>query len=265
MKLAFLGAGKMATAIAGGLIDNKILSPADMIAMDVSREARQAFTARTGIACVEDPVEMMPRADAVFIAVKPQFAEAATKPIASFCARKLIISIAAGLPIAKLATWFGTDRIVRVMPNTPAMVGCGATVFSCGAGVSDHDKAFVTTTFSAVGIVMELPESKQDAVTALSGSGPAYMFETLRSLTLGAAAIGLPPEESLTLAVQTMAGAAEMVKRGMGTLEELRIAVTTPGGTTAAGLKVMADAGFEHLFPAVLKAARDRSIELGKS
>ncbi len=265
MKLAFVGAGKMATAIAAGLIDNHVWSGQDILASDINETAREAFEKATGVVCAASTERIMPEADIVLLAVKPQVAAEVVAAIAPACAGKLVVSIAAGLKLETLAGWFGTRRVVRVMPNTPAMVGKGAAVFACGDGVSETDRDQVSKIFGAVGIVYEMGEDKIDAVTALSGSGPAYVFETIQALVEAAVAIGLPAEVSLELAAQTVAGAAEMVQRKLGTPDDLRVAVTSPGGTTAAGLAVMAGADYRGLFKNVLTAARDRSVELGNS
>jgi pyrroline-5-carboxylate reductase len=254
----------MATAIARGLVDNGVFTTAELAAVDVSAAARAAFTAATGVACGDDAAAAIEPADAVLLAVKPQVAAAAVAPVAGLCGGKLVISICAGLPVAKLAGWFSHERIIRVMPNTPVTVGRGAAVFYCGAGASAADRALAEQIFGAVGIVLEMDEAQLDGVTALSGSGPAYVFEMIQALIDGAVAIGLPPDAAFALTVQTVAGAAEMVQRGLGTPDELRVAVTSPGGTTAAGLAVLSAAGFRDLIAIVLRAARDRSVELGR-
>ncbi len=264
MRIAFIGAGKMATAIASGLTNNDVLSAADMAAADVSPAARDAFTAATGVSCVADATEILGVADVVLLAVKPQVAEQAVQPIADLCADKLIISICAGLPLSKLCDWFGTDRVVRVMPNTPLTVGKGASVTACAPGVDAADREFAATVFGAPGIVHEMPEGLMDAVTALSGSGPAYVFEMIQALVDAAVDVGLPADVALELTTQTVAGAAEMVRRGLGTPDELRVAVTSPGGTTQAGLAVLEKSDFRGLISSVVHAARDRSVELGK-
>lgn len=263
MNIAFLGAGKMATAIAKGLVFRGIIPASAMSAADISAEVCRIFTENTGVDCLTDPEAALAPADAVVLAVKPQQAQQAIKPVAGLCGDKLVISIAAGLTLARLSEWFGHRRIIRVMPNTPATVGFGAAVYSCDTQVSPADRTLVERMFSAVGIVIAMPEDRQDAATALSGSGPAYMFEMIRALVSGAEALGLEAGDALQLAVQTMAGAAEMLRQGIGTPEQLRKDVTSPGGTTAAGLAVLADADFEGLMAEVLTAARDRSLELG--
>jgi pyrroline-5-carboxylate reductase len=264
VKLAFVGGGKMATAIARGLVQKQVWSAADIVAADVVSTARAAFTAATGVPCAESAIGLLSGADVVVLAVKPQVAAAAVKPLAAECAGKLVVSICAGLPLAKLGAWFGTDRVVRVMPNTPLMVGKGASVFACADGVKDVDRETVKRIFGTLGIVYELPESSMDAVTALSGSGPAYVFEMIQGLVDAAVGQGIPPDVALALTAQTVAGAAEMVQQRLGTPDELRTAVTSPGGTTAAGLAVFAKANYRGLLQDVLRAARDRSAELGK-
>ena len=264
MKLAFIGGGKMATAIARGLVQKQVWPATEMAAADVVPAARAAFTAATGVPCAESASGLLCGADVVILAVKPQAAEAAVRPLATECAGKLIVSICAGLPLQKLGSWFGTDRVVRVMPNTPLMVGKGASVFACAAGVQEADRETVTRIFGTLGIVYELPESSMDAVTALSGSGPAYVFEMIQGLVDAAVGQGIPADVALALTAQTVAGAAEMVQQRLGTPDELRTAVTSPGGTTAAGLAVFAKTNYRGLLQDVLRAARDRSAELGK-
>jgi len=200
----------------------------------------------------------------VLLAVKPQAAEDAVVPLAGACAGKLVISICAGLPLARLAGWFASQRVIRVMPNTPLVVGQGATVFTCGTDVTRGDRAVAQRIFGALGVALELPEEMMDAVTALSGSGPAYVFEMIQGLVEAGVEAGLPADVALVLTVQTVAGAAEMVRRGLGAPDELRAAVTSKGGTTAAGLAVFARADYRRLLKEVVRAARERSAELGR-
>ena len=264
MKLFFLGAGKMATAIAKGLLDNRILPATAIAAVDVAPAARQAFTAATGVVCAENVPKALQEADVLLVAVKPQVAETALRPLAEFCSGKLIISICAGLPLARLSAWTASDRLVRVMPNTPLTVGQGASIFTCTGDVSTSDREVVRTIFGTLGLVQELPEQHMDAVTAVSGSGPAYVFEMAQALIDAGIGVGLPPEVARDLVYQTLAGAAEMLRRRLGSPDELRQAVTSPGGTTAAGQAVMDQARFRQLMANVVKAARDRAVELGR-
>ncbi len=265
MKLAFLGAGKMATAIAAGIVRKGILPAGDLCACDVSPEARAQFTARTGVACTDLDPAIYADADAILLAVKPQKAAEALAMLPKLKPDCLVVSIMAGVTLTRLAGWLGTEKLIRTMPNTPLMVGSGATGFACGAAATAEDAAFVRQVFGALGFVGEVPEESLNAVTALSGSGPAYVFEMIQALADAGVAVGLPADLALGLTVQTVAGAAEMLRQGLGTPDELRIAVTSPGGTTAAGLAVMADGEFRELMRRVVLAARDRGIELGKN
>ncbi len=265
MKIAFLGAGKMATAIVQGLVNNGVWPAADIMAADPATAARTAFTTATGVPCEETALDIVKAADILVIAVKPQVLAEAIRPLRDSCDGKLVVSIAAGIRLSHLAEWCGHRRLVRVMPNTPMMVGRGAAVFCPDTGVTPADKQLVERIFASVGIVVELPEENMDAVTALSGSGPAYIFETIQALVNGAVELGIPAETALALTTQTVAGAAEMVARKMGTPDQLRDAVTSPGGTTAAGLRVFQQAGYRKLIKAVLAAARRRSQELGQA
>lgn len=264
-KLGFLGAGKMATALARGLIAQGVYTAGELLAVDVKEAARAQFTASTGVACVADPGELVRQSPVLLLAVKPQDTAALLSGFHGQLGEKLLISIAAGLAIARLSTWTGSARVVRVMPNTPAMVNLGASVFACGAAVTPADRALTQRLFSSVGIAMELPEDALDAVTGVSGSGPAYVFEFTQGLIDAAVAAGLPPAVAKALVIQTLAGAAEMLRQDLGTPDDLRNAVTSPGGTTAAGLKVLADAGFRPLLTQVVARATARSRELGQA
>ncbi len=264
MQLSFIGAGKMATAVACGLIRQKMFSPSQLRGSDISVAACAAFTELTGSECLNDNAAAVVGADTVILAVKPQDAGKALEALAGTFGGKLLISIAAGLTLAKLQTWTGSDRIIRVMPNTPAMVNLGASVYSCAPGVTQADRELAAKIFNAIGISFEMPEEKLDAVTALSGSGPAFLFAYIEGMIDGAELLGLEPEPALELAVQTIAGAAEMLKRRLGTPAELRQAVTSKGGTTAAGLASFEADDFHGAIVRCLEAAARRSRELGR-
>jgi pyrroline-5-carboxylate reductase len=264
MRLAFLGAGKMATAIAKGLVQAGIVGAEDMTACDVSVEARTAFTAATGVCCAEAPGLAFTEADCVLLAVKPQKAEEAARSLPRLREDVLVVSIAAGVPLSRLSSWFTADRVIRVMPNTPLLVGRGATVYARAGGVGDADAAVCERIFGGLGLVREVPECWINAVTALSGSGPAYIFEMVQALVDAGVEVGLPADLALELTVQTVAGAAEMLQQRQGSPEELRRAVTSPGGTTAAGLAVLEAGGFRPLVLRTVKAGCARADELGR-
>ncbi len=264
MNILFIGAGKMATALAGGLVKNKVYPFDSIAACDISEPARENFSAATGLPCQETAEQLVDKAEVIILAVKPQGAEAAVKALPPHKEDVIVISICAGINIQKLRSWFGSGRIVRVMPNTPLMVGKGASCYALGSGADEAAAKAVDKIFSTLGQAWRVSEDWLDAVTAISGSGPAYMFEFVEALRLAGEKLGLPSELALALAVQTMAGAAEMLQQELGTPEELRNAVTSPGGTTAAALAVLTQANFRQTVEDLTLAARDRSRELGQ-
>lgn len=265
MNLLFIGAGKMATALAAGMVGKQLFPDDNLAAVDVSAEARKQFAARTGLPCHEEAKpELLASADVILLAVKPQVAEAVVRALPPRKEKTLVISICAGVSIERLRQWLGSNRIVRVMPNTPLMVGKGASCYALSEEADEFADKLVSKILGALGKAWRVNEEQLDAVTALSGSGPAYFFEFIAALREGGKALGLPAEMAEELAVATMAGSVEMLQRNMGTPEELRIAVTSPGGTTAAALDVMGNCGFRKMVADLLEAARNRSVELGK-
>ncbi len=262
-KLGIIGAGKMATAITQGIIAKKLYPPNELIAADISASIRQHYTAQTQVECIDDNRMLLNIAETIMLAVKPQQAREVLFTLLPDLSHKLLISIAAGISLAKLKDWTHSPRLIRVMPNTPATVGLGATVFAAAQGATADDRQMVQQIFGAVGICKEMHEEALDAVTGLSGSGPAYVFEFIQALVDGGVKMGLPAEDALDLVVQTVAGAAEMLRQKQGTPDELRIAVTSPGGTTAAGLSVLNEADFRDLMSRVVEKATTRSRELG--
>lgn len=263
-KLLFIGAGKMGSAIAGGIVRAGLFPAAEMAAFDVSSKAAADFTANTGVRCGSDVQTELSQAENVLIAVKPQYLESAIAPLKGKFGGKLIISIVAGVPIAALSALTGSDRIVRVMPNTPALVGKGAAAYAGGPGVSAEDTAFAAGIFDAAGIGVQVPEKLLDAVTGLSGSGPAYVFEFIQALADGGVAEGLPRDTALRLAAQTVLGSAAMVLESGLHPAVLKDQVTSPGGTTSRGLEKLAEKGFSGTVMQAVRAAAQRSAELGK-
>ncbi len=262
-KIFFIGAGKMATAIAGGMVSTGALSAAELAAFDVSSEAAAKFTAETGISCVDDPGKLVDF-DAVLIAVKPQMLASALTPLAGKFAGKLVISIVAGVTLAKLGEFCADARLIRVMPNTPALVGAGAACYAPDPTATAADRALVEKILSSVGIALQVKEHDLDAVTALSGSGPAYVFEFIRALADGGVAEGLTRDVAHQLAVQTVLGSALMALKTKQHPAVLRDMVTSPGGTTIRALEVLADGAFDSTVIQSVRAAAERSRELGK-
>ena len=263
MKLCFIGAGKMATAIARGLVINGVYESEEICASDIFEQARIQFSDVTGCSAIEDNKIAVSSADTIILAVKPQNAEAVLSKLEGLLDDKLIISIAAGLKISKLQAWTGSERVIRVMPNTPSMVNKGASVYSPSSEATENDKAIADKIFNTIGIAYEMDESKLDAVTALSGSGPAFVFAYVEAMVAAAEKLDLEPYEAQKLLVQTIAGAAKMLEEEIGSPAELREAVTSKGGTTHAGLESLRQNNFDQVLYDCLKAAHDRSIELG--
>ncbi|MEZ5940937.1 MAG: pyrroline-5-carboxylate reductase [Planctomycetaceae bacterium] len=264
-RIGFLGAGKMATAFAMGLSSSGYVQTADMFASDVSEQARAAFQEKTGVTTVSDNAQLLAQADIIFVAIKPQVAHDVLIDLReSVEERHLFISIMAGVPLSRLQTLIGLHtRIVRVMPNTPVLVDAGAAAYSLGSEATPEDGATVRHMLETVGMALEVPESQLDVVTGLSGSGPAYVFQMIEALSDGAVRMGLPREAATRLAAQTLLGAAKMVLAGNHHPGALKDMVTSPGGTTIAGLHEMERAGIRAGLMNAVEAATLRSIELG--
>ena len=260
--ILFIGAGKMASAITGGMVENGF-STDNIAAYDVNQAAVKNFTATTGVtADTEHPEQMVARADIIIIAVKPQIIKSALTVLP--LNDKTIISIAAGVTLAALAEITGSSKIIRVMPNTPALVGQGISAWCASDAVNEKETNAVELILDTVGKVCKVDEKMMDAVTGLSGSGPAYVFDFIQALADGGVKAGLPREIAMILAGQTVAGAAAMVIESSEHPAVLRDMVTSPGGTTAAALAVLERKAFKGIVSDAVNAAAERSAELGK-
>jgi len=262
-RIAVIGAGKMATAITVSLV-SKGVSPSSILAYDVSPAAAEKFTAATGCRAAASLAEALKDASTVLLAVKPQVAPSALKEAGAALRGKLLISIVAGLKLESLAALAATARIVRVMPNTPALVQQGMTCFTLSPKATAADRSCAERILSSFGIVREVPESLMDAVTGLSGSGPAFVMEFILGLAEGGVYCGLPRDLAVESAIQTVLGTAEMCKRDPQAISALRNAVITPNGTTARGIHVLDVAGFRGVVENCVIAAAERSAELGR-
>ncbi|GJP44418.1 hypothetical protein CLOM_g3826 [Closterium sp. NIES-68] len=267
VRLGFIGAGQMAEAVARGLSAAGVVEYADMAAADVSSDRLAVFQG-IGIDTKESAKEVAASSDVIFIAVKPFAVQPVLADLAASGAlteRHLIVSIAAGVPLGKMQQWVGEDvRIVRVMPNTPCLVGATAAAMSLGARATEEDGALVKAMFGAVGEVYEVEERLLDAVTGLSGSGPAYVFVAIEALADGGTAAGLPRKVALSLAAQTVYGAAKMVIDTQKHPGQLKDSVASPAGTTIAGLHELEKGGFRSLLMNAVIAAANRSKEMSK-
>lgn len=266
LTVGFLGAGKMATALAQGLVRAGLVNAAHLVASDVVPAAREAFQRDTGARAVADSAEVVRLASVVFLAVKP----AQVLPLLGqlqphFTAQHLVISIAAGLPLARLEAPLPPGvRVVRVMPNTPALVGAGAAAFALGSAATPADGELAQRLLAAVGLALEVKEPLLDAVTGVSGSGPAYAYVMIEALSDGGVAAGLPRDVATRLAAQTLLGAARMVlETGLhpGVLKDM---VTSPGGTTIAALHELEKAGVRGALMTAVRTAADKARQLGQ-
>jgi len=255
----------MATAIAGGLVRAKLFPASEIEAFDVSPKAAEAFRTATGgcAAQSEDCAGVIARGEAVLLAVKPQMLADALAPLRGKLTEKPVISIVAGVSIARLKELTGSVRIVRVMPNTPALVGCGAAAFAPSPECQAADAVLAERIFSAVGIAIQQPEANLNAVTALSGSGPAYVFEFIKALADGGVAEGLAHDVALKLAIRTVIGSALMAEKSGIPIGVLTDMVTSPGGTTSRALETLAEYKFKAGVWKAVRAAAERSRELG--
>ena len=268
MKLGFIGCGKMATALAQGTLKAGVCAPGDLTLSDAVPAAAEALARSTGGRAVASNAEVAQASDAVVLAVKPGDAigalQSAAKSGGAQEKQRLLLSIVAGLPLSKFEAAAGSNfRVIRVMPNTPALLLRGASAFARGANVTDEDAEIATRVFGSVGLAVEVKETLLDAVTGLSGSGPAYVYTIIEALADGGVLMGLPRDLSLRLAAQTVAGSAEMVLQSGQHPGALRDQVTSPGGTTIAGLEALERGGLRAAILAAVRAATERAHELG--
>lgn len=264
-KITFIGGGNMASSLIGGLIadgyDNRLITVSDP---DTDKLAQLA--ARFEVETATDNNPATEKADVVVLAVKPQALEGVARGIADSLARShpLVISIAAGVQVKALRSWLGGEAaLVRSMPNTPALIQSGATGLFAGPGVSEEQRDTAESILRAVGLTRWVDEEAQmDAVTAVSGSGPAYFFLVMEAIEAAAGEMGLDPESARLLTLQTALGAARMAMESSDSPATLRQRVTSPGGTTERALSILEEGKLRELFSQALKGAQTRSREL---
>jgi pyrroline-5-carboxylate reductase len=264
-QVAFIGAGKMASAMVRGLLARQLYPAAQIGCTCGSDPTGPALAKQTGITYAADPAQLLAGVDIVVLACKPQQLASLDAAYSTAIQGKLLLSILAGTPLAKLSAKFPSARnLVRAMPNTPGQVGAGITAWSARTPLATADRMTVENILGSLGLVLEVPESDLDAVTAVSGSGPAYLFEFTAALCEAARAAGLPPATAEKLAMQTILGAAKLLETTREDPEKLRDAVTSPGGTTEAALKVLRAGNFRKILQDAVAAAKRRSEELAK-
>ncbi len=266
LTVGFLGAGKMTTALAQGFLKAGLAGAKQLMASDPSEAARAAFAKAVGGNTTSSNQDVVRSSRVLVLAVKPDQVSAVLADIRPcFSPKHLLISIAAGVPLARLEAGLGPEaRLIRVMPNTPALVGASAAAFALGKGALPEDGALALKLFSAVGVAFQLKEPLLDAVTGLSGSGPAYVYLVIEGLSDGGVAAGLPRDVATKLAAQTVLGGAKMVlETGLhpGALKDM---VTSPGGTTIEGIHELEKGKLRATLISAVRAATDKSRKLGQ-
>jgi pyrroline-5-carboxylate reductase len=261
--IAFIGGGNMASAIIGGLIRQG--TPTDAIdVVEPLAEARAALQRQHGVAAQAQAGEFLGTAALVVWAVKPQMFHQATLPVRPHAGRALHLSVAAGIRSDSIAAWLGSERVVRAMPNTPALIGKGITALFARPAVTPLEREHVSRVIATTGALLWLDaEAQLDVVTALSGSGPAYLFYVMEAMRTAGIEMGLPADQAYQLAVATCIGAGELAQASSEPPEVLRQRVTSPGGTTHAAISVMEQADIKSHLVRAMHAARSRAIAMG--
>lgn len=266
--LGLLGAGNMAEALARGVLASGVIPASRIVASDVSPERRALFTNSLGVATTEDNVRVVASSDLVVLCVKPQQADAVLQQAAPAVRpeRHVLASICAGVSTARLEQALPSGaRVVRVMPNTPMLVGLGASCLCGGRNARAEDVAAVETLFACASLTMRVEERMMDAVTGLSGSGPAYLFYLVEAMVAAGVAEGFTREQAAALATRTVLGAARMLEETGLAPEELRRRVTSPNGTTQAAVEWLDAEQVKARITAAVRRAAERSRELGKA
>jgi pyrroline-5-carboxylate reductase len=264
--IGFLGAGKMAEALARGMLKAKLAPPARVLMSDTDEERRAHVANALKVRAVDDNIALVHGSDVVIVALKPNVVREVLPGLARAITKdKLVVSIAAGITLAELEGMLkpGT-RVVRVMPNTPCLVGSGASAFALGRAATESDAHVVNQILMCVGISLKLPEALLDAVTGLSGSGPAFAAVVIEALADGGVLRGLPRDVAVKLAAQTVLGTARLILEAGKHPAEVKDMVASPGGTTIEGLKVLEERGLRAALIGAVDAAARKSQELGR-
>ena len=265
-RIAFIGGGNMAAALIGGMVkDAPEGARPSIVVADPNDDRRRSLADQLGVETTADNHAAIEGAQLVVLAVKPQVMQSVAEDLAtSLAAGQLVVSIAAGIPVAALQNWLGGHAaVVRAMPNTPSMVGCGATGLFAAEAVSREQRSDAESLMRAVGVVQWLDEESQiDEVTALSGSGPAYAFYLMEAMQAAAEDLGMAPDVARLLTLETVYGAAKLALAADEPPAELRRRVSSPGGTTERAIAELEKSGVRDAFARAVRASRDRSREL---
>jgi pyrroline-5-carboxylate reductase len=262
-RLGFVGAGKLAGSVIRGLVRAKFCSANEIIAGEPNADARAALQKETGISVTADNSEVARGAETMLIGVKPAVVLSALRELAGNLQNKLVISLAAGVRLSNMES-IANARFMRAMTNTPSAICRAATALARGARTTNEDVDLARKIFGAIGVVVDVDEEMIDAVTALSGSGPAFVYTVIEALAEGGKKSGLPKDVASALATQTVLGAAQLAMESKFSPEELRKMVVTPGGTTAAGLKEMSEHQTAEGLIAAVEAATKRAREMAR-
>src|SRR4029077_11400113 len=262
-RLGFIGAGKLAGSVIRGLVRAKFCEPGEIIASEPNEQTRAALQKETGVSVTPKNAEVAEKADTIFLGVKPGMVLPVLRDIASLINNKVVISLAAGVRIENMES-IAKAPLMRVLTNTPSVICRAATAIARGSRTINEDVDLARKIFSAIGVVVEVEEKEIDVVTALAGSGPAFVYTVIEAMAEGGIKMGLSADVALTLATQTVFGAAQLMSESKKSPEELIKMVVTPGGTTAAGLAAMEKLGTTESLIAAVQAATKRGQEMAR-
>jgi pyrroline-5-carboxylate reductase len=262
-RLGFIGAGKLAGSVIRGLLLKNFCTPDAILASEPNVETRAQLENELGLRLTTQNSEIAAKAEIVFLGVKPQMVLAVLRELGDAIANKLVVSFAAGIRIAQMEE-VTPARIMRVLTNTPSAIGRATSAFASGPRATDQDREKIRAMFGAIGLVVEVEDEQIDAVTALAGSGPAFVYAMIEALARGGEKMGLDKRASLQLAAQTALGASELMITSGKLPEELIKMVVTPGGTTAAGLRVMEERSVAAALAEAVEAATKRGQEMAR-
>lgn len=265
-RLCILGCGNLGRALLAGLVESHLVAPADIAITNRRRERSEALAAQYGVRIGRDNADCAKEADVILVSVKPQILPRVLSEIAASAKDALIISVAAGVSSSRMENELGGNpRVVRAMPNTPALIKQSATALAGGAHATDGDLQLARTVFQAIGRTVTVEESHLDAVTGLSGSGPAYVFLMIEAFADAGVKVGLSREVAMELAVQTIQGSARLLQETGEHPGQLKDQVTSPGGTAIAGLHTLEAGGLRTTIMNAVESATRRAGELGRA
>lgn len=262
-RLALIGGGQMGRALVGGILSSSVLKPDEVCLVDPCVETQAWWSHHHPDVAVTGLVEAVESSGVVLLAVKPNLISTVIGTEGADFSDRLVISIAAGISLQQLSSLVGHERVVRVMPNTPSLVRSGASGFCCGGAVEASDADWVSSLLECVGLAVQVSEAQMDAVTGLSGSGPAYVCMVIEALADGGVQAGLPRPLAMRLATQTVLGTAKMIQETGRHPGELKDAVASPGGTTIAAIAALEENGLRAALMQAVLASANRSRDLG--